>query len=56
MKHWHCLACHHEWDGENPKCDWCQADGKVLSVSKPFPFKEILEYWRIKLITKPPAH
>jgi hypothetical protein len=28
----HCKKCHHEWEGESDsKCDWCGADGYILT-------------------------
>lgn len=30
MKHWHCTACHHEWDGNTTNCDWCNNPGEVM--------------------------
>jgi len=25
-----CKGCHHEWEGNDPKCDWCGGDSYVL--------------------------
>lgn len=30
MTHWHCTACHHEWDGPADHCDWCSHIGEQL--------------------------
>jgi len=31
MPHWHCTACHHEWDGwDRDTCDWCGEPGRDM--------------------------
>ena len=30
VPHWHCINCHHEWDGRSDACDWCGAVGEVI--------------------------
>lgn len=30
MPLYHCLKCHHEWEGGKTTCDWCGADGHII--------------------------
>ena len=30
-----CEVCHHEWEGHNPKCDWCGGDSYILEEKTP---------------------
>lgn len=32
----HCDKCHHEWETENEKCDWCGNNSHVLEEVTPF--------------------
>ena len=35
MPLWKCKACHHEWEGYRPKCNWCGAEGYILEEKTP---------------------
>jgi len=42
----HCTECHHEWQSVEAvsKCDWCGAEGYVLTENKEWDgFSELLE-------------
>lgn len=55
MKHWKCRSCHHEWDGNDLKCDWCGGDGDVISEIPSFALKLLLEavHKKAKRVPKP---
>jgi len=40
MPLFHCVKCHHEWEGilekNNPICDWCGAHGYIIEEKTPF--------------------
>jgi len=44
MKSWKCRECHHEWVGEREKrCEWCGAEGMILTVSRPVPVLKLAD-------------
>ncbi len=48
MPHYHCSACHHEWDGieesrRNEKCDWCGA-GDPIMLEKTTPLERLCKH------------
>jgi DNA-directed RNA polymerase subunit RPC12/RpoP len=39
MPLFHCISCHHEWEGiakgDEPTCDWCGSHGYILEEKTP---------------------
>jgi len=37
LEHRKCKSCHHEWDGNEQRCDWCGDQSTVIGNYNPFP-------------------
>jgi hypothetical protein len=48
MPLWKCAECHHEYEGEASKCNWCGSEETPRLLEAKTSLERMLETWRNK--------